>query len=209
MAGLSSRPPGRAELLTSALRLSYFTIVWNGVVGVAALVVSVLDVSLALAGFALNALLDSCASIVLVWRFRKERRDPAAADRLERRAQSWIVLAMLAVAFYVGLQAVRALIGGSHPETSALGLILAAGSLLVLSWLGRMKLQVASRLPSLALRGDGILTVAAAALAAITLATLLVNSALGWWWADAVAALLIATALVAEASRVAVRHRFS
>jgi divalent metal cation (Fe/Co/Zn/Cd) transporter len=198
----------RAKLLTSALRLSYFTIAWNGVVGAAALVVSVLDVSLALAGFGLNALLDSCASVVLVWRFRKEQRDPAAADRLERRAQSWIVLAMLAVAFYVGLQAVRALIGRSHPETSALGLILAAGSLLVLPWLGRMKLQVASRLPSLALRGDGILSVAAAALAAITLATLLMNSALGWWWADAVAALLIATALVAEASRVAVRHRF-
>jgi divalent metal cation (Fe/Co/Zn/Cd) transporter len=172
------------------------------------LVVSVLDVSLALAGFALNALLDSYASIVLVWRFRTEQRDPAAADRLERRAQSWIVLAMLAVAFYVGLQAIRALIDGSHPEASALGLILAAGSLIVLPWLGLMKLQVASRLPSQALRGDGILSIAAAALAAITLVTLLVNAALGWWWADAVAALLIATALVLEASRVTVRHRF-
>ena len=93
------------------------------------------------------------------------------------------------------------LIGGSHPDASALGLILATGSLLVLPWLGRMKLQVASRLPSPALRGDGILSIAAAALAAITLVTLLVNSALGWWWADAVAALVIATALVAEASR--------
>ena len=145
---MSSQPTsGRATLLTSALRLSYFTIAWNGVVGAAALVVSVLDVSLALAGFALNALLDSCASIVLVWRFRKEQRDPAAADRLERRAQSWIVLAMLAVAFYVGLQAVRALVDGSHPQTSVLALILTAGSLLVLPWLGRMKLQVASRLP--------------------------------------------------------------
>ena len=108
----------------------------------------------------------------------------------------------------MGLQAVRALLGGSHPQASALGVILAAGSLLVLPWLGRMKLQVASRLPSVALRGDGILSVAAAALAAITLVTLLVNSALGWWWADAVAALLIATALLAEASRVAVLHRF-
>ncbi len=115
---------------------------------------------------------------------------------------------MLAVAFYVGMQAIRALIDGSHPEASALGLILAGGSLIVLPWLGLMKLQVASRLPSQALRGDGILSIAAAALAAITLVTLLVNAALGWWWADAVAALLIATALVLEASRVAVRHRF-
>lgn len=198
----------RAALVLSALRLSFFTIAWNGLVGAAALVVSVIDDSLALAGFALNALLDASASVVLVWRFRKEQLDPVAAERLERRAQSWIVLAMLMVALYVGVEAVRALVGGSHPEASAFGVILAAVSLVVLPWLGRLKLRVASRLTSQALRGDGILTVAAAALAAITLAALLANSAFGWWWADPSAALFIATALAIEATRVAVRHRF-
>ena len=65
--------PDRFALVQSALRLSYFTIAWNSVVGALALVVSVLDDSPALAGFALNALLDSSASVVLVWRFRRER----------------------------------------------------------------------------------------------------------------------------------------
>jgi divalent metal cation (Fe/Co/Zn/Cd) transporter len=198
----------RAALLVSALRLSYFTIAWNGVVGAAALFVSVLDGSLALAGFALNALLDSSASGVLVWRFRREQRDPAAAERIERRAQSWIVLAMLTVGLYVGIQAVRALIDGSHPEGSAFGIGLATVSLIVLPWLGRMKLRVASRLASHALRGDGVLTLAAAVLAAVTLASILLNATLDWWWADPSAALLIAVALGIEATRVAVRHRF-
>jgi divalent metal cation (Fe/Co/Zn/Cd) transporter len=198
----------RATLLVYALRLSFFTTVWNGVVGAAALVVSFIDGSLALAGFALNALLDSSASVVLVWRFRKEQRDPVAAERLERRAQYWIVLAMLLVALYVGVQGIRALADGSHPEASAFAVILAAVSLVVLPWLGRSKLRVASDLTSQSLRGDGILTVAAAALAAITLTALLVNSAFGWWWADPAAALLIATALAIEATRVAARHRF-
>ncbi len=70
----------RDSLVGSALRLSYFTIVWNGVVGATALVVGLSTGSLALAGFALNALLDSSASVVLVWRFRKKRTDLVAAS---------------------------------------------------------------------------------------------------------------------------------
>ena len=198
----------RRPLVRSALRLSYFTIVWNGVVGAAALVVGLTTGSLALAGFALNALLDSSASVVLVWRFRKERSDPVAAEHLERRAQRWVLGAMYVVAAYVGFEAARALADGSHPESSAFGFGIAAISLLVLPVLGVMKLRVAGNLGSPALRGDGVLTLAAAALAAITLVALLANSLLDWWWADPAAALVIAIALAAEATRVAVRHRF-
>lgn len=198
----------RTSLVSSALRLSYFTIAWNGSVGVLALLVGVVTGSLALAAFALNALLDSSASVVLVWRFRKEQSDPAAAEHLERRAQAFIVVAMLVVALYVGFQAIRALVDGSHADASVLGIVLASVSVLVLPWLGLKKFGVASALPSPALRGDGVLTLAAAALAAITLAALLVTKALGLWWADPLAALIIAAALALEAFRAAIHHRF-
>ena len=115
---------------------------------------------------------------------------------------------MLVIAVYVGVQSIRALVDGSHPKSSAFGLILATASLVVLPWLARLKLRVASRLASKALRGDGILTAASAALAAVALAALILNSAFGWWWADPSAALLIAAALAVEATRIAVRHRF-
>ena len=75
-------------------------------------------------------------------------------------------------------------------------------------WLGVLKLEVASGLSSGALRGDGVLTLASAALAATTLGALLVNATLDWWWADPIVALLIATALGIEGVRVALRHRF-
>jgi divalent metal cation (Fe/Co/Zn/Cd) transporter len=198
----------RRSLVASALRLSYFTIAWNGLVGASALVVGLTIGSLALAGFALNALLDSSASVALVWRFRRERSDPVAAERLERRAQTLIIVAMLVVALFVGFEAVRALMEGSHPESSPLGFGIATISLLVLPPLGLMKLRLAGHLGSPALRGDGVLTLAAAALAAITLVALLANSVVGWWWADPLAALIIAIALALEATRVAVRHRF-
>lgn len=205
---LSNTDNHRPALLATALRLSYFTVVWNGIAGAAALVAAIVASSPALAAFALNALLDSSASVVLVWRFRTERRDPEAAERLERRAHGWIAAAMIVIGLYVGVEAIRALVGGSHAEESTFGVVLAALSIAVLPWLGRQKLRVAAALPSGALRGDGVLTLAAAALAAVTLAALLVNSTLGWWWADPAAALVIAGALALEGVRVAVRHRF-
>ena len=198
----------RPSLLASALRVSYFTIGWNGVVGAAALLVGVTTGSLVLAAFALNALLDSTASVVLVWRFRRERSDPVAAERLERRAQTWVIAAMYVVALYVGVQAIRALINGSHPEPSAFAFGIATASLLVLPVLAVMKLRLGGLLRSPALRGDGVLTAAAAALAAVTLLALAANSLLDWWWADPAAALVICAALAAEATRVVVRHRF-
>jgi divalent metal cation (Fe/Co/Zn/Cd) transporter len=72
--------------------------------------------------------------------------------------------------------------------------------------LGRAKLRVAAALPSVALRGDGGLTLASAALAAATVTALILNAGLQWWWADPAVALLIATALGTEGVRVAQRH---
>jgi divalent metal cation (Fe/Co/Zn/Cd) transporter len=115
---------------------------------------------------------------------------------------------MIAVGLYVSVEAARALAGRSHADESALGFLVATMSLLVLPWLGRRKLRVATALSSTALRGDGVLTLAGAALAAITLAALLVAAELGWWWADSVAALVISIGLAGEGLRVAVRHRF-
>jgi divalent metal cation (Fe/Co/Zn/Cd) transporter len=198
----------RNSLIHSAVRLSYATIGWNGLAGASGLAAALIARSPATAGFALNALLDSSASVVLIWRFRRERNDPEAAEHLERRAQKVIVIAMAAVAALVAVGAMRALVIGSNANETVLALLVMALSLLFLPWLGRRKLGVAAALPSPALRGDGVLTLAGAALAGITLIALGVDVAFGWWWADPVAALVIAAALAAEAVRVAVRHVF-
>jgi divalent metal cation (Fe/Co/Zn/Cd) transporter len=201
-------PASRNSLIHSAIRLSYATIGWNGFAGASGLALALIASSPATAGFALNALLDSSASVVLIWRFRRERNDPEAAEHLERRAQKVIVIAMAAVAALVAVGAMRALVIGSNANETVLALLVMALSLLFLPWLGRRKLGVAAALPSPALRGDGVLTLAGAALAGITLIALGVDVAFGWWWADPVAALVIAAALAAEAVRVAVRHVF-
>jgi divalent metal cation (Fe/Co/Zn/Cd) transporter len=198
----------RASLISAALGLSYFTIGWNGAVGGLALGAAFVASSVALAALALNALLDSLASVVLVWRFRRERSDPAAAEQFERRAQVLIVAAMVMVAVYVGFEAIRALRNEVHADGSGVGIMLAALSVAVLPFLARRKFRVASALGSPALRGDGVLTLAAAVLASITLVALVLARDFDVWWADAIAALIIATALIVEATRIATRHAF-
>jgi divalent metal cation (Fe/Co/Zn/Cd) transporter len=197
----------RADALTSAVRLSLATIAWNVVAGSVAVVSAVVYGSISLAAFGLSMLIDTAASVALVWRFRMEERDPEGADRVEAWAEVAIGLAMVAAAIYLGVQAAHALWRGSHPETAPPGIVVSVASLLFLPWLARAKWKVASELGSKALRGDSLLTGASATLAATTLLALVANAALGWWWADPVAALLIAGALVFEATRAAAYRR--
>jgi divalent metal cation (Fe/Co/Zn/Cd) transporter len=195
------RPAPRIVLVSSAIRLSFLTIGWNLVAGVVTLAASVSSGSLSLGGFGLNTLIDTAASGALVWRFKKEASDERAAEQLERRAETAIGLAMYGAALYLTVQGVHALVVGAHPKSSVVGAVISGASLIFLPGLAYTKARVASLLGSRALRGDAILTGASAGLALLTLSALVANSLLGWWWADAVAALLIAAALGTEASR--------
>jgi divalent metal cation (Fe/Co/Zn/Cd) transporter len=200
----------RADALRSAVRLSFVTIGWNLIAGTVAVASALLYGSISLAAFGLSMLIDTAASVALVWRFRMEERDPDGADRVEARAEVAIGIAMTAAAVYLALQSAHALWRGSHPETALPGIVVSVASLLFLPWLARAKWRVAQELGSKALRGDSLLTAASATLAATTLVALVANAAFGWWWADPVAALLIAAALVFEAKRAsAYRRRLS
>lgn len=125
-------------------------------------------------------------------------RHPGAAERMTARA---VATAMLAAAAYVMAQAAWSLITTAHPRQSTLGIVLLAGSVVVLPVLGRIKLRLARHLHSLALRGDGILSAAGAVLAAAALTSLAADRVLGWWQADPVAASLIALFLFREGWR--------
>jgi divalent metal cation (Fe/Co/Zn/Cd) transporter len=92
------------------------------------------------------------------------------------------------------------LVHQSGPESSAFGVLLAAASAVVLPFLSAGKVRVARRLGSRALRADGILTAAAGLLAIISLTAAALDG-LGLWWADPVAALVIAAFLFLEGGR--------
>jgi divalent metal cation (Fe/Co/Zn/Cd) transporter len=188
----------RAADLQGALRLSAVSIVWSGVVGCIAVYAALVSGSLSLLGFGADAVIDAVASVVLVWRFSVETRQPHRAERVETAAERVVGLALIALALYLAFGAVRALMAQAHHETSLVSIVPLLASVVVLPPLAIAKYRVAARLGSGALRADSILTTVAAILAGISLASLAATQAFGLWWADAIAALIVGVIVLRE-----------
>ena len=69
------------------------------------------------------------------------------------------------------------------------GIALTSVSIAAMYWLARAKRRAAAALMSKALEADAFQTTACFWLSLITLSGIGLNAALGWWWADPVAAL--------------------
>jgi divalent metal cation (Fe/Co/Zn/Cd) transporter len=183
-------------MLRQAALLCAATVFWNFVVGGAAVATAVVTGSLSLIGFGINAVVDSSASTVLVWRFRAEEAGHGErAERAEHLALRLAGAAFTIIALYLLVQSVRALISGHHAENSTFALVEAIAGLAVLPFLAIAKYRLSKPLGSRALRADSLLTASGVALAGIALVGLLIQRILGWWWADPVAALGIAALL--------------
>lgn len=192
----------RRHLARSAMLISAGSVLWSTAVGITAIAVGVVTDSVALLTFGLGSVIDALASMVLLVRFGAERRAPHHGDRVEEIAHRAIGVALLLTALYVAIQAVMHLLRGARPEHDALGVGVAAASVVVLPVLAFVKFRLARCLSSRALRGDGILTAMGGALAATALLGLVLSDVFGWWWADAGAALVIAATLAREGTLV-------
>ncbi len=188
----------RARDLRAALVLSGLSIAWSSLAGSLAVYGALVGGSLTMLGFGVDAVIDAVASCVLVWRFLVEGRQPERAARVEHTAERIVGLALIALAVYLVVGSVRALALQAHPESSFESTAILIASTVALPPLAIWKYRVAGRLGSGALRLDSILTAVAASLAAISLASLAASDALGLWWADAVAALVVAGIIVRE-----------
>ena len=205
IASLTNLPDmDRNQLLNRAILLSVLSIGIRAVVGTAAVVVAIATGSLSLLGFGADAVIDSVASVVLVWRFRTEVREPHRADRIEQVAETIIGGVLLLLAAYLAISAVGALITGSHPSASLARTILLGVGIVALPPLAIAKYRVAQSLGSRALRADSILTGVAAVLAVIGMAALALSALFHVNWGDAVGALIVA-AIVAREGWAAIR----
>lgn len=181
----------RGKLLQRGLRLEYLSLGWNAIAGTGAVVTGFSAASIALLGFGLDVAIDSLASLILVWHFWQEARGKEPGRKAEENATRNVGITLLTAGLYIAGQSAHALLTHTASETSLVGVSIAVLSLSILPPLAVGKIRLASYLNSGALRGDGVLTAVGACLAAVTLLGLLVNTLLGWWWADSLAALLI------------------
>ena len=180
----------REAMVARGLRLEYFTLGWNLLEALVALVCGVIAGSIALVGFGLDSVVEVSSGSVLLWRLRADRH-VENRERAERFAVRLVGVSFLLLALYVAGDAIKTLLRRETPEESIPGIVLAIASLIAMPLLARAKRRVARGLNSGAMQADSRQTDICAYLSAILLGGLLLNAALGWWWADPVAALIM------------------
>lgn len=151
--------------------------------------------SIALIGFGADSLIEAFAGFVVLWLYTGTRSRSGAA---ERRAQQLIAASFFVLAAYVGVESVRTLVGGHHPETSWVGIGLAAFTAVTMPLFARAKRQVGHQLGSSATVKEASQTTLCAYLSVALLVGLLLNAVGGWSWADPAAALVISLVAVKE-----------
>jgi divalent metal cation (Fe/Co/Zn/Cd) transporter len=190
-----SRTAERARLVRRARVLAWLGVGWHGIEAVVAIGAGLAASSIALIGFGADSLIESIAGFVLLWRFAASR---ASSEEAERRAQKLIGLSYYVLATYVGFEALRTLLTVEHPESSWVGIGLAAVTLLSMPPLAIAKARVGEQLGSSATKSEGRQNMLCAYLSAALLVGLGANAFLGLWWADPVTALVIAGVAVKE-----------
>jgi divalent metal cation (Fe/Co/Zn/Cd) transporter len=196
MTAVLSRP----DALRRARILNRLTIGWNAVEGVVAVTAGVLAGSMSLIGFGLDSGIEVSAALVLAWRLGRER-EGSCSQRDDRVAQRLVAVSFLLLASYVGYESISQLVEGERPEVTMVGIVIAGLSLLVMPVLARAKSRLAPVLGSRAAQAEATQTDVCAWLSAALLIGLGAHAIFGWWWADPVAALVIASVAALMAYR--------
>jgi divalent metal cation (Fe/Co/Zn/Cd) transporter len=178
-------------------RLEYFTIIWNSLEGVVALIAGWMAGSIALVGFGIDSVVEVTSGAAVLWRIWADS-DVQRRGRHEKRALTIVGICFVVLAAYVGYQSVTDLVRRHAPERSLVGIALACVSVVVMPLLSRAKRQVGKALGSGAMDADAKQTEFCAYLSAILLGGLLLNALFGLWWADPVAALVMAPIIASE-----------
>lgn len=186
--------PRRDRLNRRSLRLAYATAGYNLLEGVVAVAAGAAASSTVLIGFGLDSFIEVSSALVVIWQFRS--RVPEARERLALRL---IAVSFFALAAWIGVDAIRSLLGqGGEAEPSPVGIGIAASSVVVMPLLVWAKRRTGRELRSATVVADSTQTLLCTYLSAIMLVGLALNALLGWSWADPVAGLVIAAVAVRE-----------
>jgi predicted Co/Zn/Cd cation transporter (cation efflux family) len=147
----------------------------------------------ALIGFGLDSVIEVSSAAAVAWQFAGS--DPRRRERVALRVIAW---SFFALAAYVTVEAVRGLLGTSEAERSPVGIVLVAASVVVMPLLSFAQRRAGREFGSATAVADSKQTLLCTYLSAAVLVGLVLNAALGWWWADPVAGLVLAVLAVRE-----------
>jgi divalent metal cation (Fe/Co/Zn/Cd) transporter len=148
-------------------------------------------------GFGIDSFIEVTSGSALLWRMSVDA-DVRRRERNEKLSLRIVGVCFLALAAYVGYESITDLVRRKAPEHSIPGIVLACVSLVVMPLLSGEKKKVGNELGSAAMHADAKQTDFCVYLSAILLVGLLLNAALGWWWADPAAALIMVPLIAKE-----------
>lgn len=180
----------RRQVAVRGRRLEYFTILWNLLEGVVAVIAGILAGSISLVGFGIDSFIEVTSGGTLLWRMSVDA-DSENRERNERLSLRIVGVCFVALAAYLTFESISDLVHRKAPEHSIPGIVLASVSLLVMPLLSQAKKRVGAKLGSRAMKADAKQTDFCFYLSAILLVGLLFNATLGWWWADPTSALFM------------------
>lgn len=169
------------------------TIAYNLIEAVVAITAGTVASSAALIGFGLDSTIEVLSAAAVAWQFT--RRDP---ERWEKGTLRVIAVAFFALAAYVTAMSVLALVGQVDVQHSAVGIVLTALSVVIMPFLSLAERRAGRELGSATAVADSTQTLICTYLSAAVLVGLVVNTLFGWWWADAIAGLVIAAFAIRE-----------
>lgn len=169
------------------------TIAYNLIEAVVAILAGTVASSAALIGFGLDSTIEVLSAAAVAWQFT--RREP---EKWEKATLRVIAVAFFALAAYVTVTSLLALLGHVNVEHSTLGMVIAALSVVIMPFLSLAERRAGRELGSATAVADSKQTLICTYLSAAVLIGLLLNSLFGWWWADSIAGLVIAGFAVRE-----------
>lgn len=186
------------RLARRAVGLAYFTISYNVIEGIVAVIAGALAGAISLVGFGLDSAIEVASAVVVLVRLTAELRGAEPDERAEKQALRFIALTFFALAAYLVIDGIVNLASGEKPDTSIVGIVLTALSILVMPLLALAKRRVGRQLGSRLVMADAAETQLCALLSVSTFVGLILYAWLGWTWLDAVAGFVIAIFAVVE-----------
>ena len=187
----------RMAVVRHGRRLEYFTVGWNALEGLVAVIAGAFASSISLVGFGIDSFIEVTSGSALLWRMSVDA-EIERRERSERRALKIVGTCFLALAAYITYESAMDLWSKKAAEHSVPGIVLACVSLAVMPLLSRAKRKAGRALGSAAMHADAKQTEFCTYLSGILLAGLLLNALFGLWWADAVAGLVMVPIIAKE-----------
>jgi divalent metal cation (Fe/Co/Zn/Cd) transporter len=201
----TSRVRARSDDVRLALLLTYITLGWMTIEGVASLLLGWASKSLLLEAFGIDSIIELFSASVLLWRLRIEasgHADEARVEAVEHRASRLVGYTLYFLVAYVVFNSVYGIFIAhrvTDTHESAWGILIGLVAKIGMPILAGYKLKVAARLNSRALRADAIEAIVCGYLSIVLIVGLAATRILGWWWLDSVAALALIPFLIKEA----------